>query len=209
MLAWTAVTALLTIALVAAELAHVPWAYRLCKVLASSGFVGLAVAAGALGHAYGVTVTAGLALAWIGDACLLARGSRRAFAAGLGAFALAHVAYAAGFAQFGPLWPIAGLAAIALALPAWRVLGWLAPHVPERLRVPVRVYVIVISAMLAMAAGAGAAGHVVGPVGALGFYVSDLFVARERFVRPGPLNRLFGLPLYYGAQICLAWSTCP
>jgi uncharacterized membrane protein YhhN len=209
MLAWTAVTALLTIALVAAELAHAPRAYRVCKLLASTGFVGLAVAAGALGHAYGVTVTAGLALAWIGDACLLARGSRRAFTAGLGAFALAHVAYAAGFAQLGPRWPVVGLAAIALALPAWRVLGWLAPHVPGRLRAPVRVYVVVISAMLAMAAGAGAAGHVLGPVGALGFYVSDLFVARERFVRPGPLNRLLGLPLYYGAQICLAWSTCP
>jgi uncharacterized membrane protein YhhN len=210
MLSWTAFTALATIALVAAELVHVPWAYRLCKVLASTGFVGLAVAAGAFAHAYGVTMLVGLALAWVGDVCLLARGSRRAFVAGLGAFALAHVAYAVGFAQLGPRWPIAGLAAAGLALPAWRVLRWLAPHVPARLRVPVRSYVVIISAMLAMAVG-GFAGdaRLLVLAGAFGFYLSDLFVARERFVRPGPLNRLCGLPLYYGAQICLAWSTCP
>lgn len=209
MLAWTAVTALAAVALVAAELADVRWAYRACKLLASTGFVALAVAAGALDHAYGVTVLAGLVLAWIGDACLLARGTSRAFAAGLGAFALAHVLYAAGFAQLEPRWPVAGLAAIALALPAARVLRWLAPHVPARLRAPVRAYVAVISAMLAMAAGAGASGHVLAAAGALGFYLSDLFVARQRFLRPSALNRLCGLPLYYGAQICLAWSTCP
>jgi uncharacterized membrane protein YhhN len=209
MLAWTAVTALAAVALVAAELANVPWAYRACKVLASTGFVALALAAGGLGHAYGIAVIAGLAMAWIGDACLLARGSRRAFLAGLVAFALAHVAYAAGFAQLGPRWPVAAVAAVALVLPAWRTLRWLGPHVPARMRAPVRAYVVVISAMLAMAAGAGAAGHALASAGALAFYLSDLFVARERFVRPGPLNRLFGLPLYYGAQICLAWSACP
>lgn len=209
MLAWTAVTALAAAALVAAELADVPWAYRLCKVLASTGFVGLAVAAGGLDHAYGISVITGLALSWIGDVCLLVRGARRAFLAGLVAFALAHVAYAAGFAQLGPRWSIAGLAAVALALPAWWALRWLGPHVSGRMRAPVRAYVVVISAMLAMAAGAGAAGHALAATGALGFYLSDLFVARQRFVQPGPLNRLCGLPLYYGAQICLAWSICP
>lgn len=209
MLAWTVITGCAAAALVAAELADVRWAYRLCKVLASTGFVGLAVAAGALGHAYGIIMTMGLALAWIGDVCLLSPGARRGFTAGLAAFALAHVAYAAGFAQLGPRWAVAGVAAVVLALPGWRVLGWLAPHVPARLQAPVRFYVVVISAMLATAVGAGAAGHGLAAVGALAFYLSDLFVARQRFVHPTPLNRLYGLPLYYGAQICLAWSTCP
>ncbi len=210
MIAWTAVTAIAAIALVVAELAHAPRAYRVCKLVASSGFVGLAVAAGALGHGYGVTMTAGLALAWVGDACLLARGSKRAFAAGMGAFAGAHLAYMLGFAQLGPSWPVGALALALLALPARLVLAGLVPRVPASLRAPVRVYVAVLSAMLAMAVGAFAGGaRWLVLVGALAFYLSDGFVARERFVQPGPINRVFGLPLYYAAQVCLAWSTCP
>ena len=43
-------------------------------------------------------------------------------------------------------------------------------------------------------------------VGALGFFLSDLAVARERFVAKGFTNKLWGLPLYYGAQLLLAWT---
>jgi uncharacterized membrane protein YhhN len=38
------------------------------------------------------------------------------------------------------------------------------------------------------------------------FYVSDIFVARQRFVRTEFLNRRIGLPLYYGGQFMLAFS---
>ena len=41
---------------------------------------------------------------------------------------------------------------------------------------------------------------------ALLFYASDFFVARDRFVRPGFVNRLIGLPLYYAAQAWFAWT---
>jgi hypothetical protein len=41
-------------------------------------------------------------------------------------------------------------------------------------------------------------------VGAVMFYLSDLAVARDRFVAPGFTNRVWGLPLYYGAQLILA-----
>lgn len=213
MLAWALFTAVATIALVAAELANKPPAYRACKLLASTGFVGLALAAGALAHAYGAMVVAGLALSWSGDAFLLARGSRRLFLAGLGAFAGAHVAYAVAFALLAPSWTGALALAATLALlavPGSITLRWLGPHLPAPMRRPVRVYVALISLMLASAAGAmaGDASPLVF-AGALGFYLSDLFVARERFVRSGPLNRLLGLPLYYGAQLCLAWSTAP
>lgn len=40
--------------------------------------------------------------------------------------------------------------------------------------------------------------------GAALFYLSDLAVARHRFVAPGPENKLIGLPLYYAAQLILA-----
>jgi hypothetical protein len=31
-------------------------------------------------------------------------------------------------------------------------------------------------------------------------------VARDQFVAPGYKNRLWGLPLYFGSQMLLAWS---
>ena len=42
--------------------------------------------------------------------------------------------------------------------------------------------------------------------GALLFYASDIFVARDRFVKPGFDNRLFGLPPYFAAQFMFAFS---
>ncbi len=43
-------------------------------------------------------------------------------------------------------------------------------------------------------------------IGALGFAASDLAVAREQFVRPGSINKLWGLPVYYLSQLALAWT---
>jgi hypothetical protein len=43
--------------------------------------------------------------------------------------------------------------------------------------------------------------------GAFGFYLSDLSVARDRFVAPAFVNRLWGLPLYYAAVLLLAASS--
>jgi uncharacterized membrane protein YhhN len=43
-------------------------------------------------------------------------------------------------------------------------------------------------------------------VGASLFYLSDLFVARNRFVKKEYVNRLVGLPLYYTGQYLLALS---
>jgi len=38
------------------------------------------------------------------------------------------------------------------------------------------------------------------------FYVSDIFVARQRFVARQHINRLVGLPLYYAGQFMIAFS---
>lgn len=70
-----------------------------------------------------------------------------------------------------------------------------------------RAYVVVISAMVACAAGAfGATGDAALLAGAVAFFLSDLAVARERFVARSFANKLWGLPLYYGAQLLLAWT---
>ena len=167
----------------------------------------LALARGAGASGYGRLVLAALVLGWLGDVLLVPKGARRAFAAGLAAFLLGHLAFAAAFVVRGaaPAWLAAGaLGAAVAALPLAR---WLLPHVPEQLRVPVRAYVLVISAMVACAFGAfGATRDGALLAGALAFFLSDLAVARERFVEKGFPNKLWGLPLYYGAQLLLAWT---
>lgn len=183
---------------------HAP-TVRLAKPLASTGFVAVAVAAGALeGGAYGLAILGALALSWVGDVCLLSRRNVW-FLAGLGAFLLGHVAFGAAFVARGVQWAWVLGAAVLLAVPALVVRRWLVPYVPSAMRGPVDAYVAVITVMVALSIGCTAAGGsrwIV--VGAVMFYLSDLSVARDRFVRNELRNRLWGLPLYYGAQIVLA-----
>jgi uncharacterized membrane protein YhhN len=165
------------------------------KLGASMGFVALALALGVEGPLeYGIL--AGLILSVLGDALLLS--SRRpAFLGGLAAFLLAHVAYAATFGAVARPSAWAGLVVLAVTGAVLRLL-W--PRLGE-LRGPVLAYCAAISAMLWLALGVDRPEV---RAGALLFYLSDLFVARDRFVRPGLANRLVGLPLYYAGQLLLA-----
>lgn len=78
---------------------------------------------------------------------------------------------------------------------------------------PILAYIIIITAMVV---GAGSLwnhstldikGRILVLVGAILFYVSDIFVARHRFVQKEFLNRTIGLPMYYTAQFMIAFST--
>ena len=84
---------------------------------------------------------------------------------------------------------------------------WLLPNVEGGMKGPVIAYILVISSMVALAAGTvGAHGLPLILIAAVTFYASDLFVARQRFVTQSSLNRLIGLPLYYAAQIAFVWT---
>lgn len=207
MLPWILLTAVALAGLLVAERTGSRRGAYLCKPLASTGFLGAAIAAGALDSSYGRMVLAALVLSWLGDAFLLS--SRSAlFLAGLGSFLLAHVAFGAAFVIRGQAlaWTAGALAV--LILPALVVARWLRPHLPADMRAPVHIYIVVITCMLALAIGTVAAGAPwIVLVGALTFYLSDLSVANDRFVRESFLNKLWGLPLYYFAQLCLAAST--
>jgi uncharacterized membrane protein YhhN len=189
-------------ALVAADYRGSRAGVWLAKPLASSLFVAIALAHGALETRYGVLVLAALVFSWLGDV-LLIPDDARVFRAGIAAFALAHVAYVAAFAARGFDPARAALAAVPVALAVIAAARWLRPHVPADMRIPVNAYMAIISAMVVAAAGASRADPRI-LAGALLFYVSDLAVARERFVAPSPWNPLVGLPLYYGAQLVLA-----
>jgi uncharacterized membrane protein YhhN len=174
------------------------------KTLASTGFLGTALTAGALESPYGWAVLSALFLSWWGDVFLLGR-SKGMFLAGLVSFLLGHVAFGAAFVVRG-VDPVAALATAGAALlPAVAVWHWLRTHLETGMRTPVRAYVVVISTMVALSVGTTALlGNAWITVGAVMFYLSDLAVARDRFVAPGFTNRVWGLPLYYGAQLILA-----
>jgi uncharacterized membrane protein YhhN len=181
-------------------------ARAVCKLGASSAFVAFALSLGAAQTTYGVIVLVALLLSWVGDALLLSS-AERVFFGGLVAFLLAHVAYTAAF------W-VGGLSALvlALALLGYGAVGlltlrWLWPHLLAGDRPPVVAYVAVIVVMCAAATGySRAAGSLVPAVGAACFMASDLAVARDRFVVRSVANRLWGLPLYFFAQLLLAWT---
>ena len=221
----TVVCGLAVVALVAAEKTGSRRGRYLAKPLASAGFVAIPLVTGALAGTPASEVAGwvvlGLVLGAIGDVCLMLP-QERAFLAGLVAFLLGHVAYVVAFAcvvdPFGgpPGWldgPMAALAPIP-ALAGAVVLRWLWPHL-GRLRGPVIAYVVVITTMVV----GGLAVRVHGTTaasdrtllcaGAIAFFLSDLAVARERFVVSDRWNRYLGLPVYYGAQVLMAWAVSP
>jgi uncharacterized membrane protein YhhN len=176
----------------------------IAKPVASTTFLVAAVHWGALETAYGRLVLAALALSWLGDVLLIPK-ARAYFAAGLAAFLLAHLAFAAAFVHRGLDSGAVVTATAVMAVGAALILRWLWTHLGGALRIAVVLYVLAIGAMAVTAFGATAAGG--GPallVGAVAFVVSDLAVARNRFVAPGLINRVWGLPLYYLAQFLLA-----
>jgi len=152
----------------------------------------------------------GLVFCLVGDVCL-ALPQRKAFMGGLVAFLIGHVLYIFSFSSLSPIsnWFSPGLLIIVGI--STLIFFWLRPHLKSML-IPVLIYILVITIM---AIGALAvfwkssfqvSGRTLILVGALCFYVSDIFVARHRFIKEEYRNRLLGLPLYYTGQFMLAFS---
>jgi len=181
----------------------------LFKPAASAAFVALALYGGALGTDYGRLILAGLVLCVAGDIFLIAK-AKTAFLAGMGAFALGHLAYTAAFFTIGaPPTMAVAISALVVSGLVLRILHWLWPHLGA-FRYPVALYCLIISAMVIASFSAqnpiGGAPYWLVVCGAVGFAVSDISVARDQFVKQEFFNRLWGLPLYYAAQIALAAS---
>jgi uncharacterized membrane protein YhhN len=184
----------------------------LTKPLLSVLFIVTAVIQPHTDTPYYPLVLTGLILCLIGDVCLIFILSRKVFTAGLGAFLAGHVMYVAAFVTLGVTGPLvwtAGL--ICLGLSAC-VFLWLRPHLGD-MRIPVTAYIVIITAMVICATafmnnpGLDPKARALVFGGALLFYVSDIFVARQRFVTKAFVNRSAGLPLYYAGQFMIAFST--
>jgi uncharacterized membrane protein YhhN len=180
----------------------------IAKPLASCAFVTTALAAGALDDTYGRWILLGLVLSLAGDVLLIPTTRPKVFRAGVFAFLLGHVAFIAAFLT-QPL-DARALAAAAVVLGLLLLVVWraLAGSIPADMKRPVIAYFGVIGTMAVLAcAVTGAGGPPTVALGALAFTASDVSVARDRFVQHEYLNRAWGLPLYYSAQILLALTT--
>lgn len=198
------ITALACIALVYSQ--RMGWAgtAAAAKAIASAGFLATAVSAGALRHGFGRIIFAGLLVSMAGDLFLVGQ-TQRHFLLGLTSFLLAHIAYTTAFIQRGQDRRYALLGALPIIVIAIAVLAWLKPHLEPPIELPVQVYVAAISLMVITALGArGAGAPRLIVIGAALFFVSDIAVAMQRIVVPGFPAYLWGLPLYYSGQLCLA-----
>lgn len=152
----------------------------------------------------------GLVLCLGGDVLLIFP-QRKAFLLGLVSFLLGHLLYVGAFFKIASLSALALAVSLPVLIISAIVFKWLKPRLGSML-VPVIFYIVVITAMVIGAGtvlletGLPPSGRYVVFAGALMFYFSDLFVARQRFVTQAFVNRLCGLPLYYGGQFLLAFS---
>ncbi|CAB1085313.1 hypothetical protein D1AOALGA4SA_12801 [Olavius algarvensis Delta 1 endosymbiont] len=147
----------------------------------------------------------------LGGDVFLALPQDRMFLYGLVSFLLGHVLYVVCFFYVADVSYWTGIGCLVGLLVSGLIFGWLRPHLGSML-IPVIAYIIVITAMVVGAwtvlgdGNLSRAGRLLVFSGAVSFYLSDLFVARDRFLKSEFTNRLIGLPMYYCGQFLLAFS---
>jgi len=200
-----AVCALAVLALLVAQWRNSRPGVWLAKPLASTAFVAAAVLWGATDSSFGRWLLGALALCWLGDVLLIPKQRPGCFIAGITSFLLAHLVFVAAFVERSVDAVAVAFGGVLMAPVVWLLLRWLRPHLSGPFRVAVPVYVVAICAMLVAAlASVRAAGQPAILLGACLFTVSDVAVARDRFVSPGRGSWIWGLPLYYAGQLVLA-----
>ena len=182
----------------------------LTKTVLSSLFVIAVLVQPHLVSGYYNFLLAGLIFCLLGD-IFLALPQKGMFLAGLVVFLAGHLLYAVGFFRVTEIGKWTGTGTLVIAAVGGLVYFRLRTYLGQ-MKIPVIFYMIIISVMLTGAWSVFGDYNLAGPgrimvfAGALLFYLSDLFVARNRFVKKDFFNRLTGLPLYYAGQFLLAFS---
>ncbi len=202
------VYALIVLALLVAELRDDARAQRFFKPMAALGFVLLAIHVGALESFYGQIILAGLVACALGDVLLLSRNSEKLFMAGMVGFAAGHIAYITAMMRISKnpeyIIFIGAFPVLFGSLFIW----WIEKYLDKSMRVAVMVYGLIIIIMVVRSLGITHTGAFIYlPFAAIMFAISDMFVARDRFVTRDPKNALAITPLYFGAQALFALST--
>ena len=155
----------------------------------------------------------GILLSLAGDIFLMLS-LDRLFMAGLVAFLLAHLSYVIGFNIPLPEFSTWGLIlAVMIGLGGTRLINRILSSViasgQSRLRIPIIIYSVVISLMLLSAMIKmtdltwGALSSLLVGLGALLFYLSDIILAWNKFVRPIQHGRIYNIGAYHLGQIAI------
>jgi uncharacterized membrane protein YhhN len=157
---------------------------------------------------YPFLIAAGLLFSLAGDIFLML--PPRHFVQGILSFSVAHVLYLLAFATLSgitivqPLTPLLAITAVALGALIW-------PGVKTSLRMPVLLYMVLITAMAAQGTGTAIAlrttAITVAAAGVLLFFVSDAVLAIDRFRLPFSSARAVVLSSYWLGQLLIAVST--
>ncbi len=147
----------------------------------------------------------------LGGDVFLALPQDKMFRLGLVSFLIGHISYIIGFFDTAHVsaWTWWGTLMVFI-ISGWIYL-WLKPRLGT-MNAPVLAYIVVITVMLSGAwsilgdPGLSWTARIMIFSGASCFYISDILVARDRFMKKGPVNRFIGLPLYYIGQFLLAFS---
>lgn len=159
---------------------------------------------------YFYLIVLGLFFSLGGDVFLALR-QERMFLGGIISFLIGHLFYIFAFFQLAKLGGWTWVGALAVAFLSGVIYYRLKDYLGE-LKKAVIVYILVISLMLIGAwnvlgeGGLNEQGRMLVFAGAFLFYLSDILVARDRFMKKAFINRLVGLPLYYVGQFMLAFS---
>jgi uncharacterized membrane protein YhhN len=159
---------------------------------------------------YFAFVVTGLVFCLAGDV-FLALPQKKAFMVGLASFLVGHVFYVIGFFSAAGFNRWTWVSLVLAGGVSGFVYRWLRSHLGE-MKGPVIGYIVVISIMVCAASSLlgvrdfAFSGRVMAFSGAVAFYFSDVFVAKDRFMKKEFANRLVGLPLYYAGQFLIAFS---
>jgi len=155
-------------------------------------------------------VVTGLVFCFGGDV-FLALPQKKAFMPGLISFLVGHVFYVIGFFSVAGFRGWTWVSLVLAGAISFLVYRWLRSHL-GKMKGPVIGYMVVITVMVCAASSVLAAadfslsGRIMVFAGAVAFYFSDVFVARDRFMKNEFVNRLVGLPMYYAGQFLIAFS---
>ncbi len=189
------------------EWTHRRAVYGLFKMLGAALFLAVAFRYGLNLEGQNGWFQAGFVAAAIGDAFLISS-DKKMFKIGILAFLLGHVLYMVGVwglpRDFSTL-RLLGLSGVVLFTVI--VIGFLWKKLSPSFRPLVSGYILVLSSLMALTSISHPMMDSWGPFfWSITFAASDLCVARNRFIQESPWNRVVGLPLYFGAQLYLAWQ---
>jgi uncharacterized membrane protein YhhN len=190
------------------------WLHWIAKPLATLLIASIVWRADAAPPGYRRAILLGMAFSCIGDIALMLPFD--AFVPGLIAFLLAHVCYIVAFREGFRAGRGMLFAAALLAVFAGINLAGLWPLLPNDLRIPVVVYVVVLALMATLALARAWTNNAATPsapasarwaaIGAVLFVISDSVLAWDRFGGGLPAATLCVLSTYYAAQYCIARS---